>query len=376
MMITVRGLTKEFLISDGHVTALKSLDLDVAEGEFFVIVGASGSGKTTLLRCVAGLERPGRGEICIAGRVVSSHDPPTWVSPQHRTLGMVFQSYAVWPHLTVFQNVALPLAEGAQRIPRSEVADRVYEALRMVQLEDLAKRSATLLSGGQQQRVALARAIAVNSKILLMDEPLSNLDARLREEVRENIRALAKRLGSTVLYVTHDQVEALAMADRIALMHRGQILQVGTPISLYQKPGSAEVATFFGSMNWLQGSVIQPGLAATPIGALRFPASPEAKGKVLLGFRPECVSVVEGSPTDVPDVFRATLESSTFLGDQFLYSVKVNGHPLIGRNRAKVEAHGDGHLHVRVDASGVMVFPGDSMPDNAIILGSNGEAGQ
>ncbi|HSF59587.1 MAG TPA: ABC transporter ATP-binding protein, partial [Candidatus Binatia bacterium] len=226
-MISIQGLIKEFAVSSGKVAAIKDLSLEVVEGEFFVIVGASGSGKTTLLRCVAGLETPNGGEVRIAGHVVSSDNPPTWVPPQQRKLGMVFQSYAVWPHLTVYQNVALPLAEGTQRIARREVSSRVHEALRLVQLEDFAERSATLLSGGQQQRVALARAIAVNPKILLMDEPLSNLDARLREEVRGKIRELAKQLGSTVLYVTHDQIEAMAIADKIALMQAGQLLQVG-----------------------------------------------------------------------------------------------------------------------------------------------------
>src|SRR6266540_3954115 len=219
-MISIRRLQKRFHVSDGVVNAIKSLDLEIAEAELFVIVGASGSGKTTLLRCIAGLETPDGGEIRIAGKVVSSDDPPTWIPPQQRKLGMVFQSYAVWPHLTVKQNIALPLAEGAQRIPKSEVANRVREALRLVQLEDLADRPATLLSGGQQQRVALARAVAVNSRLLLMDEPLSNLDARLREEVRGKIRELAKQLGSTLLYVTHDQIEAMAIADKIAPMSR------------------------------------------------------------------------------------------------------------------------------------------------------------
>src|SRR5919108_4347203 len=235
-MISIRRLHKRFTVSDGVVAAIKDLSLEVSEGEFFVIVGASGSGKTTLLRCVAGLETPNGGEIRIAGHVVSSDDPPTWVPPQQRKLGMVFQSYAVWPHLTVSENVALPLAEGSQKIARKEVANRVREALRLVQLEDLADRPATLLSGGQQQRVALARAIAVNPRLLLMDEPLSNLDARLREEVRGKIRELAKHLGSTVLYVTHDQIEAMAIADKIALMREGEVLQVGSPSQVYHKP--------------------------------------------------------------------------------------------------------------------------------------------
>src|SRR5688572_25230795 len=293
-MISIRKLCKAFTVTDGKVAALKSLDLEVAEGDFFVIVGASGSGKTTLLRCVAGLESPDDGEIRIAGGAVFSDNPPTWLPPQERNLGMVFQSYAVWPHLSVFENVALPLREGAQKIPRDKVDGRVREALHMVQLDEQKDRSATLLSGGQQQRVALARAIAVNPRILLMDEPLSNLDARLREEVRVKIRDLAKQLGSTVLYVTHDQVEAMAMADKIALMRAGELLQVGAPLEIYKKPSRAEVAEFFGSVNWLSGKIVQPGLVESQIGKLRIPACALAGEEVLLGFRPECLAFAYG----------------------------------------------------------------------------------
>ena len=355
-MISIRRLHKRFTVSDGAVAAVKSLDLEVADGEFFVIVGASGSGKTTLLRCIAGLEVPDGGEISIAGRIVSSDNPPVWVPPQRRKLGMVFQSYAVWPHLTVFQNVALPLAEGSQRIPRGEVAKRVNEALRLVQLEELADRPATLLSGGQQQRVALARAIAVNSRILLMDEPLSNLDARLREEVRVKIRDLAKQLGSTVLYVTHDQVEAMAISDKVALMRSGELLQVGAPLEIYHKPAHAGVAEFFGSVNWLSGKVIQPGLAESPIGKLRIPACSLAGEEVLLGFRPECLAFAYGHDAGEANVFQATLASSTFLGDQFVFRVRVCDRELIGKNRV-VPAHKNGNISVRIDPADVMVFP-------------------
>jgi iron(III) transport system ATP-binding protein len=355
-MISIRRLEKRFTVSDGAVAAVKSLDLDVAEGEFFVIVGASGSGKTTLLRCIAGLEAPDAGQISIAGQIVSSDNPPTWVPPQRRKLGMVFQSYAVWPHLTVAQNVALPLAEGAQRIARSEVAKRVREALRLVQLEELADRSATLLSGGQQQRVALARAIAVNSRILLMDEPLSNLDARLREEVRGKIRELAKQLGSTVLYVTHDQIEAMAISDKIALMQAGELLQVGAPLEIYHKPVRAEVAEFFGSVNWLRGRVVQPGFAESPIGKLEIPSTYSTGEEVLLGFRPECLSFFDGHSTGTSNVFAATFQSSTFLGDQFVFKVRVSDRELIGKNRI-VPPHTNGSVALRIDPSDLMVFP-------------------
>jgi iron(III) transport system ATP-binding protein len=354
-MISVQGLTKQFRAGSGSVAAIKNLNLEVAQGEFFVIVGASGSGKTTLLRSVAGLEVPDQGTIRIAGRTVSSNHPPVWISPQQRNLGMVFQSYAVWPHLTVYENVALPLAEGAQRVARKEVAARAREALGLVQLEEVADRPATLLSGGQQQRVALARAIAVNPRILLMDEPLSNLDARLREDVRVKIRDLAKQLGSTVLYVTHDQVEAMAMADRIALMQAGEFLQVGSPAELYGNPARVEVADFFGLMNWIKARVVHPGSAETPLGPLRFSRAAGAAGEVLLGFRPECVAVWEGASRPDSNVFAGTLRASMFLGDQLICHFAA-GEQLIAAKCRTVSARSGSRLNLRVDADDVMVF--------------------
>jgi iron(III) transport system ATP-binding protein len=355
-MISIRRLCKEFTVSDGKVAALKSLDWEVAEGDFFVIVGASGSGKTTLLRCVAGLETPDSGEIRIAGRAVFSDRPPTWIPPQERNFGMVFQSYAVWPHLTVFQNVALPLREGAQKIPRNEVNGRVREALRMVQLDEQADRSATLLSGGQQQRVALARAIAVNPRVLLMDEPLSNLDARLREDVRGKIRELAKQLGATVLYVTHDQIEAMAMADKIALMSFGKLLQFGEPMELYRHPSCCEVANFFGSVNWLSGTLIASRLVETNIGRFEVSVCGDPGPRVLVGFRPECLQIIERSHACGQNSFGAVLRSSMFLGDQFIYDAIVNNQLLVGKSRlAPICA--DRNLQLYVEPSDIMVFP-------------------
>jgi iron(III) transport system ATP-binding protein len=365
-MITIRRLQKRFEVSDGVVAAIKSLDLDVAEGELFVIVGASGSGKTTLLRCIAGLETPDGGEIRIAGLAVSSDNPPTWVPPQQRKLGMVFQSYAVWPHLSVSQNIALPLAEGSQRIARKEVAQRVKEALRLVQLEEQADRPATLLSGGQQQRVALARAVAVSSRLLLMDEPLSNLDARLREEVRGKIRDLAKQLGSTVLYVTHDQVEAMAIADKIALMQTGELLQVGVPYDIYHHPNCADVAEFFGSVNWFDGEIVETGVAESALGRLRIESPYKQGEKILLGFRPECLLFNSGAPEGEADLsgankFAARIQSSTFLGDQFVFTAVVGNRQLIGKNRA-VPGQRDASILLSVAPADIMVFPARAAP--------------
>jgi iron(III) transport system ATP-binding protein len=355
-MISIRGLCKTFTVAEGQVAALKNLDLEVAEGDFFVIVGASGSGKTTLLRCVAGLESPEAGEIRIAGRTVFSDRPPTWIAPQERNFGMVFQSYAVWPHLTVFENVALPLREGAQKIPRQDVQNRVLQALRMVQLEEQKDRSATLLSGGQQQRVALARAIAVNPRVLLMDEPLSNLDARLREEVRGKIRDLAKELGATVLYVTHDQVEAMAMADKIALMSFGRLLQYGDPMALYRQPNCAEVADFFGAVNWLDGTLTESRTVETKLGRLEVCQCADPGREVLVGFRPESLQILDSADACRPNAFAAVLRTSTFLGDQFVYEAFVQDSLVTGKSRL-IPKREDHSLQLYVDPAEIMVFP-------------------
>jgi iron(III) transport system ATP-binding protein len=353
-MITIQNLRKDFIVSEGRIAALNNVSLDVAEGEFFVIVGASGSGKTTLLRCVAGLETPESGDIRIGDRPVFSSNPPTWVPPQQRGFGMVFQSYAVWPHLTVFKNVALPLREGAQKIPRARIDARVREALNMVQLDEQADRPATLLSGGQQQRVALARAIAVNPRVLLMDEPLSNLDARLREEVRGKIRDLTKQIGATVLYVTHDQVEAMAMADRIALMSFGKLLQYGEPMELYHRPNCAEVANFFGSVNWLQGKVVASGCVETKIGRLETAANGDLGPEVLVGFRPEALVICGRDDNWHKNFFPGTLRSCTFLGDQFVYDAVIGDQLLTGKSRVMPVDKG---AQLYVDPSDIMVFP-------------------
>jgi len=363
-MISIRKLCKEFIVSDGKVAALKSLDLEVAEGEFFVIVGASGSGKTTLLRCVAGLETPDIGEIRIAERRVYCDNPRIWIPPQERNFGMVFQSYAVWPHLSVFENIALPLREGAQKIPRKEVNDRVLKALHMVQLDEQKDRSATLLSGGQQQRVALARAIAVNPRVLLMDEPLSNLDARLREEVRGKIRGLAKQLGATVLYVTHDQIEAMAMADKIALMSFGRLLQYGDPMELYRRPNCSEVADFFGSVNWLAGALVGPELVETKIGRLTVCGQGHSGPEVVVGFRPESLQIAVQGDDSRENVFEVDLRSSIFLGDQFVYETTVGDLLIIGKSRVPPTC--GRRLRVYVDSSDIMVFPRSGTGDPAL----------
>ncbi|MBI3015658.1 MAG: ABC transporter ATP-binding protein [Candidatus Tectomicrobia bacterium] len=312
----------KFHTKQGTVQALQGIDLQVERGEIFVLLGRSGSGKTTLLRCLAGLEKPDTGQISLAGKVVFSDCERIFVPPQERELGMVFQSYAIWPHLTVFENVALPLTQAKRKLSKQVVQDRVREALQLVQLEGLEKRPAPLLSGGQQQRVALARALAIKPQALLMDEPLSNLDARLREDVRSELRELVKKIGVTVLYVTHDQVEAMALADRTAMMDHGVILQVGHPQELYHQPVNVTVAEFFGSVNWLEGRITEAGVIKTEIGTLHADSASSVGSQVVIAIRPEDIQL-SASPSGNANEFEGEIVSTTFLGDYSLYQVQT-----------------------------------------------------
>jgi len=248
--VLVEDVSRHF----GDVVAVEHVNLSVENGEFVTLLGPSGCGKTTTLRMVAGLEQNTMGRISIGDRLVSDAAAGFFVPPDRRQLGMVFQSYAIWPHMTVFDNVAYPLR--IRRRPRSEIRERVHAALRLVEMEGFADRPAPALSGGQQQRVAIARALVFEPEVLLLDEPLSNLDARLRTQMGDEFRGLQKRLGITSLYVTHDQEEAMALSDRVVVMQGGRILQVGTPEEIYQRPTSRAVAAFFGSPNLLDAEVI------------------------------------------------------------------------------------------------------------------------
>ena len=329
-MIQIRGLEKIFSSDRGPVRAVQSMDLEVNDGEFTVLLGPSGCGKTTTLRCVAGLERPDRGSIEIAGEVVDSAENGNYVPPERRNIGMVFQSYAVWPHLNVYENVALPLAEGRRRIPKAQVRERVMEALRLVRLEGLDTRPVPDLSGGQQQRVALARAVVTRPKVLLMDEPLSNLDARLREQMRIELKKITMAIGVTTLYVTHDQAEALSLGDRVCVMNEGEILQVGSPEEVYSHPPNLFVAQFVGDMNFIKGKVTGSAEVDLRLGTLRcaVPSNCQVGSTVTLAIRPEHLSLLRG-PDEKCKTAEGRITSKTYLGDAILFEVEASGVTLI-----------------------------------------------
>lgn len=258
--LTVDRIEKSYVDSEGKlVRAVDGVSFSLKPGEFYTLLGPSGCGKTTTLRCVAGLESVTAGSIAAGGRVLSDPARRLEVPPHLRRLGMVFQSYAIWPHMTVAQNVAFPLEVGPDRPAKAEIANRVEEALVSVELGGYGSRMATQLSGGQQQRLALARALVGRPGLLLLDEPLSNLDAKLRGAMRAELRRLQRRIGVTTLYVTHDQVEALSMSNRIAVMNGGKIVQEGRPEDVYRKPNSPFVAEFLGNSNFLKGKRAEGG---------------------------------------------------------------------------------------------------------------------
>jgi iron(III) transport system ATP-binding protein len=351
-IISISGLTKTFASSHGPVHAVRNLDLDVTKNEFVVLLGPSGCGKTTTLRCVAGLERPDAGTITIAGCLANSAKSGHFVPPENRDIGMVFQSYAVWPHLNVYQNVALPLTDGRKRVPRNQVRDRVMESLRTVRMDGLANRPVTDLSGGQQQRVALARAIVTRPMVLLMDEPLSNLDARLRDEMRLELKKIANSIGVTTLYVTHDQVEALSLGDKICIMNEGEILQIDRPEEVYSKPPNKFVAKFVGEMNFIKGRVTGPGKIDSPLGVRSYdlPSACKIGSEVTLAIRPHDLGLsakLDRSSNTVQGV----VISKTFLGDAALFEVELPGVTL------QIKVTGDPHFTVGQRAS--IILPAD-----------------
>ena len=303
----------------GDITTISDFNLHINEGEFISLLGPSGCGKTTTLRMVAGFERASEGEIWIGDTCVFSSSSKTFVPPEKRGISMVFQSYAVWPHMNVKENVAYPLK--IKKVPKEERDAEVAKALAMVHLAEYGERLPSELSGGQQQRVALARALVAHPYLLLLDEPLSNLDAKLRESMRFEIKALQKKLGITVIYVTHDQSEAMTMSDRVVVMEKGVIQQIGSPHDIYTNPANKMVADFIGLVNFLPG--IADGSKASIDGvAGEFPNSdPLQQGEVTIAIRPENITVDRTN-----GMVRGTVTESYYLGDSVDYRVDVGGH--------------------------------------------------
>jgi iron(III) transport system ATP-binding protein len=352
---------------------LRGLDLTVAEREMVTLLGPSGCGKTTTLRCVAGLERPDGGEIHIGEDVVASPARRVFVPPHRRDVGMVFQSYALWPHMSVFANVAYPLR--VRRLPRREVSARVAEVLASVGMDAYARRPATDLSGGQQQRVALARALVSRPRVLLLDEPLSNLDAKLRLAMRKEIRDAHELAGTTSLYVTHDQAEAIALSDRVVVLHEGAIQQVGTPLEIYRRPANRFVAEFVGFDNVLDASVAQarddavavsladaPGLvwAHVPAGE-RTPATGE---RLQVAVRAEDVRLVRGASDGADSLPRGTVISRAYAGERWEYVVELARGSLIARRPEEGEplpVPGD-TVGVELGSERVVLLPERAVP--------------
>src|ERR1700744_585180 len=336
--LQVSDLRKQFAIGR---PAVDGVSFDVPAGKIVVLLGPSGCGKTTTLRCVAGLEHPTSGEISIAGRVVSSPGRGILVPPRSRDLGMVFQSYAVWPHMTVRQNVMYPLKH--RKISRAEANRMVDEALALVGLSEYADRAVVALSGGQMQRVALARSIGYPPQLLLLDEAPSNLDAKLRLRLRDDLRVILKQTGMTALYVTHDQAEAVVLGDRIGVMRKGKLLQMGTPDEIYNRPADPFVANFTGATNELAGTLVERngsfgvvdfGGGRRGEAALLQQLAPGDRGRSAL--RPEniCIGQQEGA-----NLFPARVLERRYQGTQTVYEIDMFGKRLEARELGTAAGH-------------------------------------
>jgi iron(III) transport system ATP-binding protein len=330
--LEVTDLRKQFSIGR---PAIDGVSFAVPAGEIVVLLGPSGCGKTTTLRCVAGLEHPTGGEISIAGRLVSSPERGILVPPRLRDLGMVFQSYAVWPHMTVRQNVVYPLRH--RKIGRAEANRKVDEVLKLVGLSEYADRAVVALSGGQMQRVALARSIVYRPQLLLLDEPLSNLDAKLRLRLRDDLRLILKQTGMTALYVTHDQAEAVVLGDRIGVMRDGKLLQIGTPDQIYNRPADLFVANFTGATNELTGILVERngefgmvdfGEGRRGEAALLHAIEPGAKVRIAL--RPENIGIgkQDGGKQNGANIFPARVLDRRYQGTQTVYDIDLFGRRL------------------------------------------------
>ncbi len=337
MEIQISGLSKTYVSEGKPFKALHNLSLTIPSNTFFTLLGPSGCGKTTLLRCIVGLETPDEGEIRIGDQIVWSKEKRISVPTESRGLGMVFQTYAIWPHMSVFDNVAYPLQIRRER--KADIQRKVAETLRFVQLEGLEDRAATRLSGGQQQRVALARALVAQPRVILFDEPLSNLDAKLREETRKELREFLSELDITAIYVTHDRVEALALSDTIAVMRAGHIIEMGAPEKIYFNADHRFVADFIGRANLIDATVQAQDNDSTTVqcalGTLVCAKRDVPVGQaVTLCLRPEFITIRDQSATQHPDtlnVVQGQIESLEFVGEVYEATILANQQRLIAR---------------------------------------------
>ncbi len=338
-MVKVKNLYKTFETGRGDVKAVQNVSFEVEKGAFFTLLGPSGCGKSTTLRCIAGLEKPLSGDILIADKLIYSGDKKINVPPNKRQIGMVFQSYAIWPHMTVFENAAFPLRVDRKGLSNAQVRQKVLQALDMVRLGGLEDRPAPQLSGGQQQRLALARALVREPEVMLLDEPLSNLDAKLREAMRLELRELLRKLDITTIYVTHDQIEALAMSRTIAVMSDGKIIQMASPRDIYAKPVCRFVADFIGSSNFFEGTVSQTAPAGS-LGRIKtrhgefsayLPEGAKPNDKVILCIRPENIEVDQKKPGAEANVIAGKVDVSAFLGEYVDAAIAIDGDILRAR---------------------------------------------
>ncbi|MFJ4628366.1 ABC transporter ATP-binding protein [Streptomyces sp. NPDC088847] len=334
----LNGIAKRFT---GH-TALHDLSLTVRDGEIFTLLGPSGCGKSTTLWSIAGLHRPDSGSIAFGDRVVYDHGRVN-TPPEHRNCGVVFQSYAIWPHMSVYDNVGYPLK--LRRADKAQRDRRIREVLELVELGRHAKRYPHELSGGQQQRVALARALAHPPDMLLLDEPFSNLDAKLRDRSRQWLKTLQEQVGVTTVFVTHDQDEALSVSDRIAVMDQGRIRQIGTPAEVYDHPSDLFVADFVGTVNILPATVVEADgthalIRLDGIGApLRVPHTDKRIGPVHIAIRPENIDVIRHTAGDEPEgTLVARIESQAYLGDHYRYGIRIGATPVTVTTTRRIDA--------------------------------------
>jgi iron(III) transport system ATP-binding protein len=366
-MLSVQGLTTEYADGKGKaVRAASDISFEVLEGRLFTLLGPSGCGKTTTLRSIAGLERPVKGNISVEDVVVYSSGKGVFVAPNRRNFGMVFQSYAIWPHMNVFENAAFPLRVGKSGFSKQQIEEKVGRVLKAVALENYAGREATRLSGGQQQRLALARALVMEPRLLLLDEPLSNLDAKLREQMRFELKRLQRELKLTTLYVTHDQQEALALSHQIAVMSEGQIVQLGSPREIYEAPQTRFVADFIGSSNFMECRVTargsEPGLwqVDSPAGSLEVAAEEalDVKDKLTVAIRPENVHLIEPGKENgaTGNLLEGRVDTKVFLGECVDYMVVVGETRLLARAHPSLRAPIGNPILVNIDPAKISVI--------------------